>query len=105
MTVLVTLADAAAWVGLAPKVVLAALRLNGTPFIWLNSEANDGSDNEIFLEVDLNFALKVGLPIDMDLLFNQKLERFNNNYEATAASAVAPRTASARSGARGRDCL
>ena len=75
MTVLVSLAYAANWVGLDSKVVLAALRLNGIPFIWLNSEANDGSDDEYFLELDLDFVLEVGLPIDMDVIFNQKLNQ------------------------------
>ena len=80
MTVLVSLDDVSAWVGYAPKVVLTFLRLAGIPFIWINSEAD--TDDEYFLELDLDFVLQVGLPIDMDLLFNQKLEHFNNNCEA-----------------------
>lgn len=75
MTVLVSLADAADWVGLDSEVVLAVLRVAGIPLIGLNSDNND-SDNEIFLEVDLAFAMKVGLPIDMNLLFNQRVNNF-----------------------------
>lgn len=72
MTVLVSLNDAADWVGLNSEVVLAALKVAGIPLIWSNSDNND-SDNEYFLEVDLDFAIENGLPIDLDLIFNQKL--------------------------------
>ena len=34
-----------------------------------------GSDDEYFLELDLDFVLEVGLPIDMDVIFNQKLNQ------------------------------
>ena len=100
MTVLVTLADAASWVGLDSKVVLSALRLNGIPLIGLNSDNND-SDNEIFLEVDLDFAMKVGLPIDMDLLFNQRV----NSFKAARGFREMRCGCAAGSGARGRDRL
>lgn len=94
MTVLVTLADAAAWVGLDSRVVLAALRLNGIPFIWLNSESEDNSDDEYFLEIDLDFAMEVGLPIDMNLSFNQKLI----SYKQPKAAYCEPRSPGQGSG-------
>lgn len=99
MTVLVSLNDAADWVGLDSEVVLAALRVAGIPLIGLNSD--NGSDNEIFLEVDLDFAMEVGLPIDMDLLFNQRV----NNFKAARGFREMRCGCAAGSGARGRDRL
>ncbi len=74
MTVLVSLDDVSAWVGYAPKVVLTFLRLAGIPLISDKDECGIGG--EYFLEVDLDFVEKVGLPIDMDLIFNQRINTY-----------------------------
>lgn len=74
MTVLVSLDDVSAWVGYAPKIVLTYARLAGIPLISEKDEC--GIDGEYFFELDLSFVLEVGLPIDMDLLFNQKLNTY-----------------------------
>lgn len=69
MTVLVSLDDVASWVGLTPSVILAYARMAGIPF----KRDGESDTDTYYFEIDLDFVMQAGLPIDMELGFNQYL--------------------------------